>query len=629
MSDSVDTDIQRINELSQMGRSVWISMLLYLAFIFVTILGMDDADLLVSSRRTDLPIAGIGIPTTWFLALSPVVGASLYVYLHQYLLKLWDAIHDAPATVNGRPLGDCVNPWLVTELGTKLKGEEATRRRPLGLLTRFVTRLLVWYAGGLVLLLFWIRSLPLQNMAISILCLICLFVTLYAGMVSSAAARRTLLGRFGWLLRGTRLLFAVGLVASLTGITFFDVIVDPAEESATLAEALPGNGPNVGEKVHRINVPDEELVPLPPEWRSHAVARKAFRVSWCAREALPMNVCDHYPEPQRPAPPQLAFERRAWCAEHDLPLTAGACERVFSEYDARFLSDWYEERTSNLRALPDLVLRDRDLREANASGAGLTGAEFHSVDLRGADFTGANLEGVASYPSGTDPENPQANSDMSWADFTSAHMELTRLAGVTMTGAAFNGTNLNYADLSSTELSGASFAGAVLVNSDLSGSVLAGANLSGAKLFRAWLFYSDLSGAILDLADLREVDIEDTVTEAAIARAADMRGMLFLTQAQLDGMVGDAMTLLPDTPAPDTGLPYTIPSCRTGFPADLLEIRSGLEQTSRNPVTGVSYTEGDLTSALICPDNRPPRATGTPLALDAPYPEGHPLRTGR
>ena len=51
--------ITRINELSQLARQAWFTQLAFLAFIGVTLLSVQDADLLVLSRKTQLPLVGI------------------------------------------------------------------------------------------------------------------------------------------------------------------------------------------------------------------------------------------------------------------------------------------------------------------------------------------------------------------------------------------------------------------------------------------------------------------------------------------------------------------------------------------------------------------------------------------
>ena len=68
--------ITRINELSQLARQAWFTQLAFLAFIGVTLLSVQDADLLVLSRKTQLPMVGIDIPIRWFLVFAPILAPS-------------------------------------------------------------------------------------------------------------------------------------------------------------------------------------------------------------------------------------------------------------------------------------------------------------------------------------------------------------------------------------------------------------------------------------------------------------------------------------------------------------------------------------------------------------------------
>ena len=100
------TQIDRINEISAIARTSWLALLGYLAFIGISLLAVEDADFSVETRRTDLPLVGVAIPTYSFFFFAPILAAALYIYLQVHLLKLWDAIADAPATIDNRPLGE-------------------------------------------------------------------------------------------------------------------------------------------------------------------------------------------------------------------------------------------------------------------------------------------------------------------------------------------------------------------------------------------------------------------------------------------------------------------------------------------------------------------------------------------
>jgi hypothetical protein len=92
------TQIERINELSNLARTAWFALLGYLVFVGVTLLGVQDADFFLPARQTRLPLVGVDIPTASFFWTAPVLGAALYIYLHLFLIKLWDAHADARTT---------------------------------------------------------------------------------------------------------------------------------------------------------------------------------------------------------------------------------------------------------------------------------------------------------------------------------------------------------------------------------------------------------------------------------------------------------------------------------------------------------------------------------------------------
>ncbi len=85
-------------------------------------------------------------------------------------------------------------------------------------------------------------------------------------------------------------------------------------------------------------------------------------------------------------------------------------------------------------------------------------------------------------------------------------------------------------------------------------------------------------------------------------------------------MIGNANTLLPERPAPYTGEPYAIPSCWEGKPSFWRSmIDAWIERGWIEPAD-----EAPISADWLCQRHGPAR-TGTPLSLDAPYPEGHPL----
>jgi hypothetical protein len=95
-------------------------------------------------------------------------------------------------------------------------------------------------------------------------------------------------------------------------------------------------------------------------------------------------------------------------------------------------------------------------------------------------------------------------------------------------------------DLSRANLSGAALDQATLIEAGLAGACLIAADLSHARLERA-----DLGGADLSHANLEQGDLKDARLENARLSGAQLRDARNLTQAQIDGAVGDENTTLP------------------------------------------------------------------------------------
>ena len=76
MTDAHKAQIERINEISAIARTSWLALLGYLAFIGISLLAVEDADYFVPTRRTDLPLVGVAIPTHAFFLFAPILAAA-------------------------------------------------------------------------------------------------------------------------------------------------------------------------------------------------------------------------------------------------------------------------------------------------------------------------------------------------------------------------------------------------------------------------------------------------------------------------------------------------------------------------------------------------------------------------
>ena len=400
--------IERINQVSAMARTSWITLLAYLAFICVTLLGVEDADFFLPSRQTRLPLIDVSIPTTSFFVFAPILAAALYVYLHIILLKLWDAFADlTDPTFEGQRVGDALVPWLVNDWALTLKGGAYTPDGPLRALGNLASLLLVWGAAPAVLAGFWWRSMPAHRPLLSLLLAGCFLVSLATAIIAWQTARAWLTGHSDiarpshgpsrppapqatrrqpitaahnfvhGLLTSLRLYAGIwALAAALAWITLVRTAW-PSADNPPLARA---------------DVSGVEMVVLPDSWRDWENARTAFREVWCKREGLDVAVCARAYSSDTGLPKDQAS--RELCNRPGIEEGA-SCEEAFAEVSDRFNLDWRLERASAARSnLSGLDLSGRDLRGVLGFGVTMVGVNLADARLEGADLRMAWLEGA-------------------------------------------------------------------------------------------------------------------------------------------------------------------------------------------------------------------------------------------
>ncbi len=613
-----DPKITRINEISALARAAWFTLLAYLVFVGITLLGVEDADFFVPSRQTQLPLVGVQIPTASFFWTAPVLGAALYTYLHLFLIKLWEAHADARDL---KPLG--MHNWIVNDFALIHRGDETARNRPLAWLTDWITRLLVWAAGPFILACFWLRSFPAHSEIMSLVSAASLLVALHAGFCSWGSADRA----FGIVAKrkdGKPLRHNLGDFWKPHDPIFLGTFLICATLLRTQFPFEAGSFSTLS----RADLEGEVLVPLPEAWRTPETARKAFRVAWCRQEALPLAACDHLPEAERPAPPHVALARMKWCEPENVGEGV-ECDALFADYDRRFEAAWKEERESTITNLPALDLAGVDLRWMNASGASLVGADLRGARMEGADLRSARMEGadlreaqiqganlMVARMQGVDlTEARMEGANLSMARMEKANFWEARIVDADLSQARMDGADLSCAYLGGTDLSQAWLEEASLWKSQLQGAELYGAQMNRADLWKARLVEADLRWARMEGANLRGADFRLAslagYNVVAPAQGADFRGAKVLTRSFFDKMVGNKLTLLPVSSRHSTEIPFSIPSCWLE-PPDFIDRLISIMFEVRG---GYSSPE-DLRAEYLCPSGQPPQPTGTPCALD-------------
>ncbi len=618
------TQIARINELSKTARATWLSLLGYLAFVGVTLLAVEDVDFFDPSRQTQLPLINVAIPTASFFAFAPILGAALYIYLHLYLLKLWEVLSDIPAKVGEDPISDQLTPWLINDLVLGMRNNGALRERPMRRLSKCVTVALVFVAGPLVLAGFWWWSFPAHNQWLTLFIGLLMFLAWRSGYVSwqylqERLGRRKkdrftgIWGRVVWLYKNglvaltAMFVFTTSWITTEGGVSGYFVPGTFAEDSIA----------NLRPIVHA-NLSGQELTERPSEWRNFETAERRFRSEWCSRQGLESAICGQVYSKTKTPPAHIWPKRIAWCGES---YKGEICKEHFAGLDDQFQVEWREERDSLLAELRKLNLIAADLRDANLESAFLPRADLRFARLEGAFLLNAQLEGTNLFAAGLER-----------TDLTNARLESANLSFAQLDGTKFSGARMEEADLGGTQsveaiflgahLKGVAFGSARLQEAEfiyayLEGAFFKGAQLEGADFFGAHVEKAEFGSTHMAGTDFRAAYLEGTTFGYSLLRSADLRDAGGLTQQMLENVIGDEHTLLPDVPAPDTGQPFYVLSC---WHPDNLPIFLG-EFIRSATFQGIVDGESAFRRKWLCSNAKAVKKTGTPKAFGSNNPE--------
>lgn len=483
--------VARINDLIQTARASWFGLLSYLAFVGVTLLGVEDADFFIIERQTDLPLIGVSIPTVRFFYVAPTIGAALYAYFHLHLLKLYDVLGQADRT--DVPLSDRTTTWLVTDFALAWRPGELSKR-PMRWLAFATTLLLTYIAGPLVLFGFWLRSMPYHEELLTVVfCGVPLMVALYAGRRSWSymitqmrpdEPHRPVIqaGLFvlGW---GARVLVvAIGWLA--TEGTFehyvrhYDLFDDDlrrlemAQTGGNPAHSEWWGDPRWDALLYRANLSGVNFVDAPEDWREHDTARAEFRTAWCNTNGIPEQACgsaDPYVQLSGQEDDFLRAARFEWCADTLGAATTNLqslCDFRFAEFERTFVVDWSTEWQLLLNSLTRRDYSGYDLRGADLSAAQMQGADLSFAQMQGADLGTAQMQGAV----------------LSLAQMQGADLFGAQLQGAVLTQADLQGAVLSFAQMQDAVLSFARLHGADLFGAQMQGTILFGAQMQGAVL---------------------------------------------------------------------------------------------------------------------------------------------------
>ena len=396
----------------------------------------EDARLITNGVSSPLPIIGTPIPIAGFFYLAPLLLVGMFLYLHLYLLRIWESLADLPAIFpDGTPLDRRATPWLITGLFRSQFFDLKKEELPMFRLQKLIATMAAWWTVPLTMTAFWLWYLRRHDWTGTFIHLGALALCVAFGLWFYQLAKSTLRGqppllircRFNWnnwlpylrpgnntyrpLLWATVLFFFSYVVSfgAINGTPNWQGIFPVDDEAFSMCSRMPhGNGEY--EQIRRI-------VPVLLEY----FGLRAFAdVSWSEVSPKP--------------------------------------------------SDWSNDDKS-LSRVKGYRMLGADLRFSMAFGAFMANANFAGADLVGArlqraDLRNANLFCALLYRSHLD------GADLRGASFDSANLVRASMRGVNLGDANLGSANLSKADMRETDLKNTRMNHAVLIDTGLDGSDL-------------------------------------------------------------------------------------------------------------------------------------------------------------
>ena len=148
------------DEAAKNSRSLFLIVLLACVYSWLTLSTTTDAEVIMNTGSSPLPIIRVPVPILGFFLAAPTFLLAAYVYFHLYLHGLWSRLAELPAVFpDGRPLDQRAYPWLLTSLVRphfeRLKDERVLFSRE----KVWLSILLAWWVVPVTIYLFWAQAL--------------------------------------------------------------------------------------------------------------------------------------------------------------------------------------------------------------------------------------------------------------------------------------------------------------------------------------------------------------------------------------------------------------------------------------------------------------------------------------
>jgi len=513
---------EELKDVVRMGRNAsWLiaAMLLLNALAGGRVLTVSDAQILGNASSLPFPALPNGLPLVQFFLFCPVLIAGLYLWLHVYLQRLWEATAALPAIFqDGRRL-DASLPWLVSWPARSYSKWLRERNRGLAAVEKAICIVLLYWVAPLTMMLFWARYLTLQDLRGTVLHVLLMAAAASAAIhFPRAAARAFRNDNYGTFSGTTVESFSERGNGSFFGSMRQIWARKWAGSALPEAEASTPSGPEV-DSPREPSSSDEKTGFTHKKTNSPGMPLAvAFGLILCL---LSVGMIGGAPHGGNSAQGIRPGSLRTWAADAFWLIGYDPYVQVTEAEISRKPGGW-TGRDEEIDRVDGATLNGLRLRHIRAYGTFFAKAHLRQADLRYAYLSEADLR--------------QAN--LRQASLRFAVLDRAKLNGAMLQGADLQNANLTRAELGKSDLSFASLAGALLLDAKLDGAVLYGADLRNASLERASLEQADLreanlEGANLSMGDLREAylssvkmagaRLQQSRFNAAILMGADLR----------------------------------------------------------------------------------------------------------
>ncbi|MEM6661793.1 MAG: pentapeptide repeat-containing protein [Pseudomonadota bacterium] len=402
-----DDVLDHIAKVSQNARAIWFGLLALLAFVTVTLMTHQDADFYAVDAATKLPVVNIDVPPLAFFIAAPVLTATLYCYLHLYLINLWDALADAPPRAGGEPLSERIFPTLLSHAAlwyrNRMRGDRSAPDRAMGAAMAMPSIVLAWGYGIVVMALLFLASLPRHHELLGFWTGLCLGITLVIGIATFNVMRRRMARRdrniahrpWGRAQRGNVARLAI-LLAGFSWLSTGGI-----EQPIRWLGHLPNDPPTDLQRWddHREWYEFGWHDTDPDAWRDRKQPWYETVAGFARATLAPVKMAEA--RLTRRPDDWLTYSQwvRDFRAQY-LKARGWQWDHAFSDQERQAFDTEkreYYHRYLDLLAAPVLEgadLRQADLQRAYLPNADLEGARLQGADLRGAEMQGADLRGA-------------------------------------------------------------------------------------------------------------------------------------------------------------------------------------------------------------------------------------------